>query len=154
MPEIRGQGINGHHLDLHKLISGQDTGFRGDSISHKTSYRKISQSLEDAKLVIRVPHCSEIWQATRQHCCRGACQISKWYEHFNTRSRGFETLWGLTLRRLIRYWIGLQVTVRMDPCMYFPLCMWNVAAPAQCHMKVPYHNNNIPGHGRTRLRVP
>ena len=47
---------------------------------------------------------TEIWQAPRQHCCRRACQISRQYEHFNTRSRAFETLRDLTIRRLIGYW--------------------------------------------------
>ena len=33
----------------------------------------------------------KIWQAAQQHCCRGACQISKQYELYNTlyRSLGF-----------------------------------------------------------------
>ena len=44
-------------------------------------------------------------QEPRQHCYRGACQISKLYEHFNTRSRAFEALRDLTIKRLIRYWI-------------------------------------------------
>ena len=35
---------------------------------------------------------SDIWHASRQHCCRGACQMSKRYEHFNTRARAIETM--------------------------------------------------------------
>ena len=42
----------------------------------------------------------EIWQATRQPCCRGACQISERLEKFKPESRGFETLRDLTVRRL------------------------------------------------------
>ena len=51
---------------------------------------------------------SEIIQAPQQHCCRRACQISKRYEHFNTRSRAFETLRDLTIRHLMGYWKGVQ----------------------------------------------
>ena len=43
-------------------------------IPEKTSYCKTSQSLEAVRLVS--DH-SEIWQATRQKCCQGTCQISK-----------------------------------------------------------------------------
>ena len=45
---------------------------------------------------------SEIWHASRQHCCRGACKISKRYRHFNTESRVFEFLRDHT----IRHWKG------------------------------------------------
>ena len=58
----------------------------------------------------------EIWQAPRQHCCRGACQILKWYQHFNTQSRAFETLRDLTIRRLIVYWNG-SLLVAHNPQM-------------------------------------
>ena len=34
---------------------------------------------------------SEIWQAPWQHCCRGACQISKRCDDLNYQSRGFKT---------------------------------------------------------------
>ena len=34
---------------------------------------------------------SEIWQVPQQLCCRRTCQISKWYNHFNTQSRSFKT---------------------------------------------------------------
>ena len=63
------------------------------SLSGKTSYRKISWSLEAANR-------SEIWQVPRQRCCRGACQISERYDHCNIQSRGFETSRDLTVRRL------------------------------------------------------
>ena len=72
------------------------------SISEKTSYRKISWSLEAARFAFR----SEIWQALRQHCCRCACQISKRYDNLKYQSRGFETSRDLTIRRLFGYWDG------------------------------------------------
>ena len=34
---------------------------------------------------------SEIWQASRQHCCRCGCQISKRCDNSNCQSFGFET---------------------------------------------------------------
>ena len=43
---------------------------------------------------------SEIWQASRQRCCRGACQISERYDNYNIQSRGFETSQDLAVRRL------------------------------------------------------
>ena len=52
----------------------------------------------------------EIWQAPRQHCCRSACQITERYINSNYQSRGFETSLNLTMRRLIRYWNGAQVS--------------------------------------------
>ena len=65
------------------------------SLSRKTSYRKISWSLEVARF-----NCSENWQASRQQRCRDACQISVWNDHYNTQSRGFETSRDLAVRRL------------------------------------------------------
>ena len=32
---------------------------------------------------------SEIWQAPRQQCCRGACLISKWYDNSNYQFHDF-----------------------------------------------------------------
>ena len=69
----------------------------GYQISHKISYRKISQNPEGAISVVRVSNCSEI---------RGDCQILKGYKHDNSRSRAFETSRHLMIRRLMRYWIG------------------------------------------------
>ena len=65
--------------------------------------RKVSKPRD---LYLELSDRSEIWQAPRQHCCRGACQISKRYEHFKTRSPAFETLRDFTIWRLIGYWNG------------------------------------------------
>ena len=35
---------------------------------------------------------SDIWHTSRQHCCWGACQMYKRYEHFNTRARAIEAV--------------------------------------------------------------
>ena len=50
------------------------------------------------------PYRFEIWQAHRQQCCRCACQISEPSKNSKYKSRGFETLRDLTIRRLIGYW--------------------------------------------------
>ena len=76
------------------------------SLSRKTSYRKISWSLEVARFGNRPRgidffNCSAIWQAARQQRCRDACQISVRNDHYNTQSRGFETSRDLAVRRLI-----------------------------------------------------
>ena len=52
---------------------------------------------------------SEIWQAPRQQCYRGACQISTQCDNSNYKSRSFETYQDLTIRHLIWYWNGTQV---------------------------------------------
>ena len=69
------------------------------SISDKTSYHKISQSLETACPVAALKF---------DNCCRGPCQISKRCEDLNYQSRGFETSRDLTIRRFIRYWDSAQ----------------------------------------------
>ena len=46
---------------------------------------------------------SEIWWASRWHCC-AACQISKWYDSLNCQIRSFETC-DPTIRRFVRSWI-------------------------------------------------
>ena len=61
--------------------------------------RPIVRSREVSKprdLWLKLSDRSEIWQALRQHCCRGACQISKRYDKSNYQSRGFETSRDLT----------------------------------------------------------
>ena len=64
------------------------------SLNGKTSYRQISNSR--SREISR----SEIWQAPRQRCCQGACQISERLEKSKTESRGFETSRDLVVRRL------------------------------------------------------
>ena len=92
------------------------------SISDKTSYCKISRSLEAVRFVRELSDRSEIWQAPRQHCCRCACQISKWCDHLNYQCRGFETSRDLTVRRLVRYWNGAMAA----------LChIWWLGSPAK-----------------------
>ena len=54
----------------------------------------------------QLSHRFEIWQALRQQCCRGACQISERSSNSKHRSRGFANSRDLTIRRLIGYWNG------------------------------------------------
>ena len=51
-----------------------------------------------------------IWQAPRQHCCWGACQIFERSNNCKNKSRGLEPSWDLTIRRLIGYWNGALVS--------------------------------------------
>ena len=41
--------------------------------------------------MLELSYDSEIWQASWQCCCRGACQISEWLEKFKPKYRGFDT---------------------------------------------------------------
>ena len=63
--------------------------------------RKVSKPRD---LYLELSNRSEIWLAPRQHCCRCACQISKWYDNLKYQSRGFETSQDLTKRRLFGFW--------------------------------------------------
>ena len=42
----------------------------------------------------------EIWQVSRQQCCRGACQFSEWLKTSKPESRGFDTSRDLAVRCL------------------------------------------------------
>ena len=79
------------------------------SISDRTSYRRSCKFSKPRDLYLELSDRSDIWQAPRQHRCRGAFQISKRYQHFKTRSSTFDTLRYLTIRRLIGYWNGAQM---------------------------------------------
>ena len=70
------------------------------SLSGWMSYRKISWSLEAARLGLRLFQSLKIWQAPRQQCCRDARLILERYDHPNIQSRGFETSRDLVIRRL------------------------------------------------------
>ena len=86
-----------------------------------TRYDVLSSDLaktRNREICIYKPDRSEIWQAPRQHCCRSAWQISKRFDELNYQSRGFETSWDLTIRRLIGYWNGaLGIMSEMMPCL-------------------------------------
>ena len=45
------------------------------SLSGKTSYRQILQVLNPRDWMLQWSNHSEIWQASWQHCCRGACKF-------------------------------------------------------------------------------
>ena len=74
--------------------------------------RHIVRSLEVSKprgLWLESSNRPGIWQAPRQHCCRGSSQISTRCDNSNHQYRGFETTRDLTIRRLIGYWTGALV---------------------------------------------
>ena len=65
------------------------------SLSGKTSYRKISSSLEAARFGFGLFQL--LWNLTG---IQYACQISERYDHYNTQSRSFKTSRDLAVRRL------------------------------------------------------
>ena len=70
---------------------------------HKAVRRLTARSREVSKprdSCLDYSNRSEIWQASRQQCCRDACQIWEQCHHYNTQSRGFETSRDLAVRRL------------------------------------------------------
>ena len=66
----------------------------------KTSYREVLQVSKLRDLYLEFSDRFEIWQAHRQHCCWGACQISERSDNSKYKSRGFETLCDLMIRHL------------------------------------------------------
>ena len=77
----------------------------------------IIRSCEDLKLqdlCLELSDRSEIWQAHRQQCCRGACQISKRCNKSNYQSCGSKVSRDLTIRCLIGYGNGAQVMMHLD----------------------------------------
>ena len=64
--------------------------------------RLIIRSREVSKF--KLLHRFEIWQASRQQGCRGACQISERSHSSKYKSSDFKTLRDLIIRRLIGYW--------------------------------------------------
>ena len=70
------------------------------SLNGRTTYHKISwRSLEDTKLDVKM--IVSFWNltASRQHCCRGACQISERSERFKPEYCGSETSRNIAVRR-------------------------------------------------------
>ena len=61
----------------------------GDSISLKTSDCKNLQSLECTRSMVRFFQIA--LNFGRQHCSREACKSSKWYKHFYSWTRTFDT---------------------------------------------------------------
>ena len=51
---------------------------------------------------------SDIWQAARQHCCRGACQMSERHGHFNKQSWASwsHEIWIEALGICMQHWAG------------------------------------------------
>ena len=66
-------------------------------------------------------HRSGISQAPRERCCRCACQISKRYEHFKTRSRAFDTLRNLMIRQILKQGPGIHCYLSIRPMTSWPI---------------------------------
>ena len=74
------------------------------------SYHQISWSPEAAGSDIII-YGSDIWPASRQRCCWGACQMLERLKNIKPQSRGFETSRDLAVRRPSAWWIEAPVTV-------------------------------------------
>ena len=73
---------------------------------------------------------SDIWQASPQHCCRCACQISKRHDDLNYRSRGFETLRDLTRLLVVKCCNRFR-------CIFIPWCLcWSSFSSDLTHLPV------------------
>ena len=97
-----------------------------DSRLHQILHCEVSKPCD---LNVELSDCSEIWQPSRQHRCRCACQISKRCDNLYYQSRGFKTSRDLTVRR-IRYWNGARIPIRSRLLTggWFPLKSANSAS--------------------------
>ena len=113
VPHVDNKVLLGHHVitAIQPLATRVDYDQGGDSISHKTSYFKISQSLEGARSVVRIIQLLRHLAAASAALLPRRLQNFKAIKHFNTRSCAFETLRDLTIRSLMRYWIGPQTSI-------------------------------------------
>ena len=74
------------------------------ALIHEADGRLTAGSREVSKPPdLNFPNRSEIWQASRQRCCRGACQISERYDHYISQSYSIKTSSDLAVRRLTAY---------------------------------------------------
>ena len=74
--------------------------------------------------LLKYSYCFDIWRAARQHCCRAACQISERLDDSKHRSRAFEALRDLTIRHLIWYRNGPQVSIAHNSTHNQPPTAW------------------------------
>ena len=77
---------------------------RGCGVS-RTPYISVSMIIRRSRKVseargqcLEFSNCFAIWRASRQYCCRGACQTSKQFDYFNMRSRSFDSSRDPTIR--------------------------------------------------------
>ena len=64
---------------------------------------------------IELSHHSKIWQAPQQHCCWGACPISKQYYNSNSRPR---YLTGFYCKIINVYWNGALECLLLDSLIW------------------------------------
>ena len=105
-------------------MSGSQVVIFSQAIRRITLKSRVISKLRDDSLELSYRY--EIWQASRQQCCRDACQISKRYDNCNTQSRGFETSWDLTVRDpgggVFTSSAHGRLLSRLAPIAYSPMC--------------------------------
>ena len=119
------------------------------SLSGKTSYRKISWSIEAARFRFRI--FQSLWNltGTLAAALRDACQISERYAHNNIQSRGFQISRDLAVRRLTASWIEAQGIIRYDGLLLNKSMAWckTAVSPLLTHWRYCSHalsQQNIP----------
>ena len=98
------------------------------SISDKTSYPKISWSIETTRLL--VPYCFGMWQASLQQCCRNTCRVSKRSDNSKCKSCGFKILQQyviLDIKTVFCVCFMAAYNVDMDLLEYYRLMTWDVS---------------------------
>ena len=105
------------------------------AISGRTSYHKISWSLEAVRLGFSLFHSPWKLLATQQQLCRYACQISQQYDHYDSQSRGFEPfMYGDEMMH--KAWCDLGQV---------PFCFSRLAGKSQVHVATKSSTSPILG---------
>ena len=65
--------------------------------------REVSKTTNNWNWMLYWSYRSEIWQASKQRCCRCVCQMSEWLEKSKTEYSRFETSWDLAVWRSPAY---------------------------------------------------
>ena len=105
---------------------------------HKADGRLIAWSRQVSKpryWMLQWSYRSEDLQASRQRCCKGACQIAERLERSKQESRCFEASRDLVVRRPSASWIEAQSPILCEnvkiysPILPFVFCMKTVYMP-------------------------
>ena len=113
----------GHRQIITSHTSFPWPSYQPHSNSNETFCRKMSWSLEAARLVFWI--IASVWNLTLlpSHYCRCVCQISERSDNSKQRSRDFETSRDLTIRHLIGYWNRARRVFPSPVLKYsFPTC--------------------------------
>ena len=101
------------------------------SILDKTSYHKISWSIETPRLLVHIiPYCFGTWQVSLHQCCRNTCRVSKRSDNSKYKSSGFKILQQyviLDIKTVFSVCFMAAYNVDMDLLEYYRLMTWGVS---------------------------